>query len=74
MLRPYWYISTNIAGWEIDLSRSVWACNKMGSTTTRRNVNEVKQMEQKIVFQRAFRLQYEKIETINFYVFNDSSI
>ena len=46
----------------------------MGSTTARHTVNEVKQMEQKIVFQRTFRLLHEKIETINFYVFYDASI
>ena len=46
VLLPSWFSITSITWWKINLSRSVSAWNKMGSTTTRSNVKEVEQMEQ----------------------------
>ena len=46
VLQPSWFSSTNIVGSKIDLLRSAWAWDKMGSTTTRSYVEEVEQMDQ----------------------------
>ena len=50
----------------------------MGSTTTRSNIKKWNKsnnnLPQKIVVPRAFRLQHEKIEAIDFHLFSNASI
>ena len=78
MLRPSWFSSTNIVGWNIDLSRSRETGTRWDQQIPEAMLKKWNKwnnnLPEKVVVPRAFRLQHEKTEVVDFHVFSDASI